>query len=93
MNRLCVALIALSASTAANAATSINFGTPSGNLGNTHVYTSGGLTVTASGFITAANAATALYGKNAGGDEVGLGLANDPSGDNGGAFMAWAMFS
>jgi PEP-CTERM motif len=81
MNKLCVALIALSASTAANAATTISFGTPTGNLGNTHVYTTGGLTVTASGF-TAANAATALYGKNGGGDEVGLGLANDPSGDH-----------
>ena len=81
MNKLYVALIALSASTAANAATTIGFGTPSGNLGNTHVYTSGSLTVTASGF-TAANAPTALYGKNAGGDEVGLGLANDPSGDH-----------
>jgi len=81
MNKFCVALIALSASTAANAAITISFGTPSGNLGNSHAYTSGSLTVTASGF-TAANAATALYGKNAGGDEVGLGLANDPSGDN-----------
>lgn len=81
MKRLAVALIALAASTAANSATTISFGTPSGNLGNSHVYTSGALTVTAKGF-TAANAATALYGKNAGGDEVGLGLANDPSGDN-----------
>ena len=81
MKKALVALAALAASSAANAAVTINFGSPSGNLGNTHAYTSGPLTVTASGF-TAANVATALYGKNGGGDEVGLGLANDPSGDN-----------
>ena len=74
-------LVALAASGAANIPPTISFGTPGGNLGNSHIYTSGGLTVPASGF-TAANAPTALFGKNAGGDEVGLGLVNDPSGDN-----------
>ena len=81
MNKFLVALLAIGASSAANATTVIAFGTPSGNLGNSHSYSSGGLTVTASGF-TNTNVATALYGKNLGGDEVGLGLANDPAGQN-----------
>jgi hypothetical protein len=83
VNKLFVALSALTASGAANAATTISLGGPNINLGNSHVFTSTptGLTVTASGF-TAANAPTALFGKNGGGDEIGLGLANDPSLDN-----------
>jgi len=63
------------------AAATIDFGTPSGNRGTSQSYTSGGLTVVASGF-DASNGATALFGKNAGAGEVGLGLANDPSGQN-----------
>ena len=81
MNKLLVALLAVGASSAANAATTIGFGTPSGNLGTSHSYSSGGLTVAASGY-TDSNAPTALYGKNSGGDEIGLGLANDPAGQN-----------
>ena len=81
MNKLFVAMAALAMSTAANATTTLSFGGPNVNWGNTHTFTSGGLSVTASGF-TAANAPTALYGKNGGGDEVGLGLNNDPSGDH-----------
>ena len=65
----------------AAASTTIGFGTPSGNLGKTHSYTKDGLTIVASGF-DQTNAATALWGKNAGGNEVGLGLKNDPSGDH-----------
>lgn len=79
--KLFVALIALAATSSANAVTTLSFGGPNINWGNTHPFTSGILTVTASGF-TAANTPTALFGKNGGGDEVGLGLANDPSGDN-----------
>lgn len=81
MNKLLMALLAIGVSGGANAATTIGFGTPSGNLGNSHSYSSGGLTVTASGY-TETNAPTALYGKNSGGDEIGLGLANDPAGQN-----------
>jgi hypothetical protein len=81
VNKLFVAMAALAMSTAANASTTLSFGGPNINWGNTHTFTSGGLSVTASGF-TAANAPTALYGKNGGGDEVGLGLNNDPSGDH-----------
>lgn len=85
MNKFIFAIIASSvASTAYAAPTTISLGGPSSpgiNWGNTHVFTSGALTVTAKGF-TAANAATALYGKNGGAGETGLGLTNDPSGDN-----------
>ena len=78
---LAVAAVAGSASPAIADTTPINFGTPSGNLGNSHVYTVGEMSVVASGF-NQYNRASALYGKNAGGDEIGLGLANDPSGDH-----------
>jgi hypothetical protein len=76
-----VALIALAAGSAANAATTISLGGSNVNWGNTHTYSTGFGNIVASGF-TAANTATALYGKNLGGDEIGLGLNNDPSGDH-----------
>lgn len=75
------ALLALATASAANAATTISLGGPNVNWGNTHTFTTGFGNIVASGF-TAANAATALYGKNGGGDEIGLGLNNDPSGDH-----------
>jgi PEP-CTERM motif len=81
MYKLLLGGAALVAATAANAAVSINFGSAPGNLGTSHAYTSSGLTVTATGY-SASNTTTALYGKSAGGDEVGLGLAADPSHDN-----------
>ena len=68
-------------SNAEAAVVSFNFGSHTGNLGTTETYSVSGLTVTASGF-SSPNHTTDLYGKSAGGDEVGLGLANDPSGDN-----------
>jgi hypothetical protein len=75
---------ALCTPTAASAAVNIDFGSQPGNLGPTATYTNGGLTVTAYGYSDGFNfsAATALYGKNSGGDEQGLGLAADPSGEN-----------
>jgi hypothetical protein len=62
----------------------IDFGSQPGNLGPTATYTSGGLTVTASGYSDGFvfSAPTHLYGKNLGGDEQGLGLAADPTGQN-----------
>lgn len=76
----------LSVSTAAHAVVMFDFSTHGGNVGTSEVYTDSGapgtpLTVEAKGF-DAANAATAMYGKQGGGDENGLGLANDPSGEN-----------
>jgi hypothetical protein len=55
--------------------TTINFGTPTGNQGASHTY--GGITATAYGAGT-----QFLYGKNDGGDENGLGLTSDTSGDH-----------
>jgi hypothetical protein len=52
------------------------------NLGATSIFTHGGLSLTVSGFVTATGASTALYAKNLGFAETGLGLARDPSGDN-----------
>src|SRR5206468_3111124 len=76
--------VALCTASAASATVNIDFGSQPGNLGPTATYTSGGLTVTASGYSDGfiLSAPTALYGKNQGGDEQGLGLAADPSGQN-----------
>lgn len=72
---------ALTMTSAANAVVTIDFGSAPGNLGPDRDYTAGGLTVTASGY--ADNDVDGdLYGKNFGGDEQGLGLAADPSGQN-----------
>jgi hypothetical protein len=60
-------------------ATSIdfNFDNPSGPLGTSQTYTSGGVTITAYGFAgTPTGTPTDLYGKHAGGSENGLGLAD-----------------
>ena len=58
-----------------------NFQDHLGVLGNTQAFTAGGLNITARGF-TGADVGTALFGKSGGGDENGLGLTNDPSGDD-----------
>ena len=80
---LVTALIAASALVGlapANAAT-WNFNLPSGPLLATQNYTSGAITIQAAGFTDSTfNTTTNLYGKNAGGDENGVGL--DFDGDN-----------
>jgi hypothetical protein len=68
-------------------AVTFNFNIPSGPLGTTQNYMSEGGTVTAAGFSSPAALAAGipnvnLFGKNAGVGEMGLGLVNDPSGDN-----------
>jgi hypothetical protein len=87
VSRVFLALMAgaaLCTASAASATVDIDFGSQTGNLGSTAIYTNGGLTVTAAGysdgFVYAAP--TDLYGKSAGGDEQGVGLAADPSGQN-----------
>ena len=80
------------AATSANASVVFNFGVGpngvstaswGGNQGVSHAYTASGLTVTATAFGTAKDGvADQLYGKHSGGDENGLGMTNDPSGDN-----------
>ena len=62
-------------------ATTINFDSPTGPLGtSSHTYGTGD-TVIATGY-NSSNSLTNLYGKNDGGDENGLGLTNDSSGDH-----------
>jgi hypothetical protein len=68
-------------------AITFNFNIPSGPLGTTQDYTVMGGTVTAAGFSSPAALAAGipnvnLFGKNDGGNENGLGLVNDPTGDN-----------
>ena len=78
---LLAAAAAVSAS-AASAAVEIDFNNPTGNLGSSHTYSNGGLSVTANG-VTFGLAPTDLYGKNASAaDEKGVGIANDPTGDH-----------
>jgi PEP-CTERM motif len=84
MKKALVAILgatALATSSAALADPTFNFGSNTGNLGTTETYTNGSLTVTATGY-SAPNVTTDLYGKNFGGDEVGIGLAADPTGQN-----------
>lgn len=53
-----------------------SFNVPTGLLGTSQIYSNNGVTITAYGFL-AQGLPTALYGKNAGGNENGLGLALD----------------
>lgn len=59
---------------------SITFNSPTGTLGTSQSYLVSGVHLTAYGYDS--GGASALYGKNDGGDEVGLGLANDPHGNH-----------
>src|ERR1700682_4750850 len=73
-------LVAASISNAATIYTWTFTGANTG-LGNTSPFTSNGVLITASGF-TANGTPGDLYGKNLGGNEVGLGLTADPTGDH-----------
>ena len=62
-----------------------DLGTPSGLLGVSQNYTAGSVTITATGFVNGIFLPvnkTALFGKAAGGDESGLGLNDDPTGEH-----------
>lgn len=75
MHKLLFGIAALAAATAGNAAVvTVNLG-GGGNLGNSHLYTAGGLSITATGYASNGNS-TALFGKSCSGvcDENGLGL-------------------
>ena len=84
-NRLLAALagMGLTLATQANASLTFTFQENGSNvnLGNTSTFTESSVSVTASGFLTGGGA-TALYAKNSGAGETGLGLAHDPSGQN-----------
>jgi hypothetical protein len=84
-------LAALFLLTPAHANTVWDFSTPPGDQGLTHTYIGDDTTsqITASAFGPAAGCTPAstgtcphLFGKNLGADENGLGLTNDPTGDN-----------
>ncbi len=68
-------LFFLSCSVVPSFGTTISFATPTGDQGTSHTYS--GITATAYGSGT-----QHLYGKNGGGDENGVGLAGDRSGDH-----------
>ena len=85
-------LAALAISTGAEASVVFDFGVgPNGvttaswqnNQGQSHTYTASGLSITASAFGPSLNGnADQLYGKHGGGDEYGLGMTNDKSGED-----------
>jgi hypothetical protein len=56
------------------------FDNPTGVLGTSQSYSSGGVTLTAYGYDS--HGPSNLYGKADGGDENGIGLANDPHGNH-----------
>ena len=83
---LATAAIGFAMPAPASAGIVFDFSTHPGNVGNSETYADSGapgtpLTVEAKGY-NASNVLTDLFGKNAGGDENGLGLTNDPLGDN-----------
>lgn len=56
---------------------------PSGDLGGLHTYTADGFHVTAGGFDSVSTWGNiAIFAKTSGGDETGLGIKNDPSGND-----------
>jgi hypothetical protein len=75
------AVLALSAGAASATTLTFDLSSPSGPLGTSQTYTMSGLSIVATGY-DQTGALTALFGKNAGGDENGLGLHNDATGDN-----------
>lgn len=82
MKTVLLVLGALAVGTVAKAQPiTFDFGSATGNLGTSHTYSAAGYSIVATGYDAFGNL-TDLYGKNDGGDEVGLGLANDPTGDN-----------
>jgi hypothetical protein len=78
---------AMAVATSAGAATVVyNFGAvadtlaaTTGDLGQTATFTLSGLSITAAAFGPTSDH---LYGKNLGGDEIGLGMTNDPTGQH-----------
>jgi hypothetical protein len=75
-------LLAASATAGQAAVVNIDFNSATGNLGTSHTYSGGGLSVTASGTAGLNGAPIDLFGKNDGGDENGVGIASDPTGDH-----------
>jgi hypothetical protein len=87
MRKILLGIAALATASASQAAVTISFNSPTGDVGSAvHAYSSGGYTVTAEGcsnfnFSTNVCTTTHLFGKADGGDENGVGLVGDPSGN------------
>jgi hypothetical protein len=73
-----LATVLLSGAAAAETLT-FDFSAPTGDLGTSHTYFAGGQFITLTGY-SADFTPIHLFGKDAGGDEEGVGLASDPSG-------------
>jgi|SRR5579872_1342636 len=83
MRRFVTSCVLLAAASIAHGATAFTwtFSGSNTDLGTTEVFSNNGVSITASGF--ASNGTTEdLFGKNLGGNEVGLGLINDPTGND-----------
>ena len=78
---------ALAMASTASASILISFDNPTGDLGTSYTYSNGAYSVTATGwssanFVTNVGTPDDLFGKAGGGDENGVGLLDDPSGNN-----------
>ena len=82
MKKILIGLLAAASASMAQAAViNIDLGNPTGDLGDDHTYSTSAGDVVASGY-SAPNVDEHLWGKGNGGDEQGLGLADDPSGQH-----------
>jgi PEP-CTERM motif-containing protein len=85
MRKFIAGCVLLGAASIASAATTYTWNFSGGNVdfGNTQAFTSspGSISITASGF-TSNGVPGHLYGKNLGGDELGIGMVADPTGDH-----------
>jgi len=80
---LCI--LACSLAPAFGGTITVDFSQATGDLGATHTYNgvpSGSINATAYGALSATGAPPHLFGKAGGGDENGVGLTTDPSGDH-----------
>jgi hypothetical protein len=75
-----IGLCILTCSVVPGFGTTISFGSPTGDQGVSNSY--GGITATAYGALSATGAPPHLFGKMDGGDENGVGLTTDPSGEH-----------
>jgi hypothetical protein len=65
-----------------HAALNFNFSNPTGDLGISEAYVSGGVTITAYGFYIPTGTASDLYGRCCTTNETGLGMLHDMGNDN-----------
>ena len=83
MRRFVISCVLLAVASIANASTiyTWTFSGANTDLGPTSLFTNNGISILASGFVSNGVAGD-LYGKNLGGNEIGLGMNADPTGDH-----------